>query len=255
MRLILIVFTLFVAYLTASALFDGSVGFLRLNSSPQNFYEAKKVAKKIFQNHRETLYCHCSYNHNNQINLNSCHMESAKYIARAHRMEWEHMMPVAYFGHSFACWTQSLCYRHGYAYHGRKCCEKIDKKFKKIEAELYNLWPAVGLINALRSNRPFSVLNKHQLTYGCSITIQKHSVEPADYAKGTIARAYLFMSYKYTIKLSESQRKLFESWDQQFPPSQWEKAWAKKIAYIEGYSNPWILRPRAEEPAIADGVI
>ena len=49
------------------------------------------------------------------------------------------------------------------------------------------------------------------------------------------------MAEKYNIELSVSQKKLFEVWNKQSPPTDWEKEWAAQVAKIEGYSNPYIL--------------
>ncbi|WP_244917911.1 endonuclease [Legionella busanensis] len=89
----------------------------------------------------------------------------------------------------------------------------------------------------------YSMLENHTSFYGCPITIDKKSrrVEPADFAKGIVARANLFMAYKYGIDLSEAQRNLFIAWDKEFPPNANEKWWAEAVAKIEGYPNPYII--------------
>ena len=211
-------------------------------ASPNSFAEAKKIARAVFSEHRATLYCGCHYNALNEIDLASCNMQAAGFRKRAHHVEWEHMMPAENFGRQFTCWRERLCQKHGKPYKGRACCEKIDPTFRHAEAELYNLWPAVGLVNQARSNYRFSPLETTIGFYGCDIEIDAtlRKVEPPDRAKGIVARANLFMSDKYQVQLSEAQRKLFEIWNTQFPPNAWEKNWASKIASIEGYSNPYI---------------
>lgn len=152
------------------------------------------------------------------------------------------MMPAEQFGKHFKCWREALCEKNGRPYKGRSCCEKSDPLFRKIEAELYNLWPSVGLVNQARSNYRFSALENKSQFFGCDITIDKraHRVEPPDYAKGIIARANLFIAEHYGIPLSDSQSKLFQAWNTQFPPSTWELEWSKKVADIEGYDNSYI---------------
>jgi len=211
---------------------------------PTSFYQAKKVALNLFSpNHPFTLYCNCTFTKDKRVNLTSCNMESAKNHKRANRIEFEHMMPAENFGKHFNCWREKLCVdKKGKWYRGRRCCKKINPTFKKAEAELYNLWPAVGVINQLRSNYRFSLFKKQALTYGCNITISKEfrKVEPDDRVKGIVARANLFMSVMYHINLSKQQKKLFELWNKQYPPTDWEKQWSRKIARIEGYYNPFI---------------
>ena len=170
-------------------------------------------------------------------------MQSASSIKRARRVEWEHMMPAENFGNHFPCWREPLCTKkNGKQYKGRACCERIDPEFRHAEAELYNLWPAVGLVNQARSNYRYSPVQPNTLFYGCSISIDKSArkVEPADSVKGIVARANLFMAQHYAIRLSDQQQQLFTAWSKQFPPSVWEKEWAAHVAQTEGYTNPYI---------------
>jgi deoxyribonuclease-1 len=218
-------------------------------TAPNNFNEAKKVASGIFIPHPITLYCGCRYDtHTHKIDLSSCNMQSAQNIKRAHQMEWEHMMPAENFGRQLTCWRKKICTtENGMAFKGRKCCERTSEMFNKMEAELYNLWPSVGSVNQARSNfryAQFSANFPYKYFYGCPILIDAYSrkVEPRVEAKGIVARANLFMAQRYKIRLSQAQQQLFVAWDGQYPPNAWEKSWAKQIAAIEGYTNPFILK-------------
>ena len=215
---------------------------LSINAQPpKNFSMAKKEVRKLFSNDRRTLYCNCKFDKYNRIDLKSCHMQQASSKKRAHRVEAEHIMPASTFGRHFACWREKLCTKKkGKKYKGRKCCEKIDSKFKRTEAELYNLWPANGLTNGARSNYKFSSISGNQKFYGCNFKIQNRSVEPSDQSKGIVARANLFMSDKYNINLSKAQRNLFNAWNKKFKPTIREINWSEKVARIEGYYNPYI---------------
>ncbi|STX81644.1 putative endonuclease-1 [Legionella busanensis] len=220
------------------------LSFSTLAQPPKTFSEAKKQARIVFAFQRETLYCKCKFDARLQVDLASCNMQSAAKIKRAYHVEYEHMMPAENFGNHFQCWRETICIKkNGKRYKGRKCCERSDKQFRQAEAELYNLWPAVGLVNGARSNYRYSMLENHTLFYSCPITIDKklRRVEPADFAKGIVARANLFMAYKYDITLSEAQRTLFMVWDKQFPPTAQEKWWAQAVTKIEGYTNPYIV--------------
>jgi deoxyribonuclease-1 len=209
---------------------------------PSNFQAAKKIAREVFKSHPSTLYCGCKFDSSFKIDLTSCHMESAEKFKRAHVVEWEHIMPAENFGKHLQCWREKICARKGKRYKGRKCCERMDSTFQHAEAELYNLWPAVGLVNQVRSNFRFSAFEHKGDLFGCDFTVEKHlrKVEPADSAKGIVARANLFMSYKYNINLSDAQKQLFAAWNKAYPASIWEKEWAHTIEQIEGYPNPYI---------------
>ena len=220
-----------------------SLTLTTFGEAPHTFTTAKRTAGFIFSEYRTTLYCGCKYDVKKRIDLSSCGMQAARAIKRAHRVEWEHMMPAENFGRQLPCWREKICQRkNGTRYRGRLCCERIDHSFKQMESELYNLWPADGEVNRARSNYRFNEINPNTDFYGCSITIDKklRHVEPSDQAKGIVARANLFMADHYHINLSKSQRKLFNRWNHEQPPTRVEVEWASKVASIEGYTNPYI---------------
>jgi deoxyribonuclease-1 len=212
------------------------------SQSPNSFSEAKKIVAKIFVDHKQTLYCQCQYDSRKQVSLTSCGMQSAEDMKRAHRVEIEHIMAAENFGKQFECWRTPLCVKNGQPYKGRRCCQKIDPKFRHIEAELYNLWPAVGLVNQARSNYRFGMLDEKQDFYGCAFSVNKQlrRAEPPDFAKGVVARANLFIADHYGVRISDAQRKLLTAWNKLFPPDAWDTEWAKRVAVIEGYENPYI---------------
>jgi len=211
--------------------------------SPSDFTRAKKIALGLFEGHQTTLYCHCQYSANKDVDLHSCHMDSANGRSRANRMEWEHMVPASHLGRGHACWTENLCTSSkGHKYHGRSCCERIDKAFRHKESELFNLWLADGVINQMRQDYDFANLSFEKNSYGCQFGVdnQHHLVEPDDSSKGVVARASLFMAEHHGISWSDEQIALFNNWNAQFPPSQWERQWEQAVAKIEGYHNHFI---------------
>lgn len=215
-------------------------------SAPRSFAQAKQIVYQIFSSHPKTLYCGCRFDSKHQIDLESCHMNSAVDKKRAHKVEIEHILATDMLGHNLSCWQNNICEHHGKPYKGRKCCEKMDGRFRQMESELYNLWPAVGLVNIARSNYSYGVVNTNGKFYGCDFKINRmtHEVEPSDNAKGIVARATLFMSDKYGVTLNDAKRALYTQWHKQYPPSKWEKDWASQIALIEGYNNPYILNQK-----------
>ena len=165
---------------------------------PHSFPQAKRLANALFAEHRITLYCHCVFDAENHIDLASCHMQEAANKKRANRVEIEHLFPAENIGRQFPCWREALCESKGKPYKGRRCCAKMDARFKQAEAELYNLWPAEGIINQARSNYRYGEVTVKTGFYGCSITIDKkeRKAEPDDRIKGLVARANLFMADK-----------------------------------------------------------
>lgn len=213
-----------------------------LAAPPHSFPEAKHVVYQIFTSHPETLYCGCHYNSKHQVDLSSCHMDTAIDKKRADVVEVEHIVAADTLGRQLACWQNEICEHHGKHYKGRRCCEKSNYQFRQIESELYNLWPVVGLVNIARSNYSYGLVDSNSKFYGCDFKINRitKEAEPSNKTKGIVARATLFMSDKYRIPLTENKRQLYLAWNKAFPPSKWEKEWASKIATIEGYQNKFI---------------
>jgi deoxyribonuclease-1 len=212
---------------------------------PAHFGEAKRLAKRIYADHRLTFYCGCRYDKHNQINLRSCGYKVQKNLKRASRLEWEHLMPVSLWGKDFPCWKNAICCKgKSQCYKGRRCCREVDKNFSKIEADLHNLVPEMGELNGLRSNYRFGLLPHIELgQFGdCEIKIDSETrrVEPRPAARGLIARAYLYMSKTYKIHLSDSQLQLMRAWNALYPPDAWEIEWDKRVASMQGNHNLYI---------------
>ena len=126
----------------------------------------------------------------------------------------------------------------------RNYCEKNDPEFKKAYVDLHNLAPAVGEVNLDRSNYPFKEIQRSTVSYGnqCKIMIdtKDRKAMPPPNAKGEVARAYLYMANRYDIRLSSSDRKTYEAWNRQHPPTHWEYEKNKRIKKIQGNSNPYV---------------
>lgn len=218
---------------------------LSYQSGPQNFTEAKGIAKTLFQDHRTTFYCGCRFDKHNVVDLESCGYKIQHDQRRAKHLEWEHIVPVSLIASHLPCWkNKQCCNKDGACYGGRKCCQQIDKNFAKMEADLHNLVPEIGELNALRSNYRFGMLP--HIPVGqlgeCQFKIDPETrrVEPQPSVQGIIARTYLYMAQRYHIHLSDSQLQLFNAWNAQHPPDQWEIEWDRRISGIQGNHNLYI---------------
>lgn len=221
------------------------------NQQISNFSEAKKIAARIHKENPVTIYCPCRYS-GKEIDLASCGYQIHKDARRAHRLEWEHVVPAEAFGQSFAEWREgaAICHKHnGKPFRGRKCAE-TNPVFARMEADLYNLWPIVGELNGLRSNFSMAAIAgdtfNPPLSFGkCQAKIADRKFEPMDQYKGIVARTYLYMDQTYPGHgvISEKNRKLFEAWDKRFPVDAWECRRGRRIAEIQGNVNP-VLEPR-----------
>jgi deoxyribonuclease-1 len=220
------------------------------NSEIRNFREAKKHLPLIHAERGLTLYCRCQYS-GKKINQESCKYRSAQGTSRASRIEWEHVVPAEAFGWSFQEWRvgSEQCRRRNKKYKGRKCAQK-NPQFNFMEADLYNLFPEVGEVNGLRSNYSMAEVGAlGQFTGvsfgGCQAKIFQSKFEPMDFAKGTVARAYLYMDQAYPGRgiISDKNQKLFQAWDKLHPIEAWECDLYQKIKKVQKNDNP-ILRER-----------
>jgi deoxyribonuclease I len=218
-------------------------------ATPANYSQAKKQARVLYQDHRYTFYCGCRYDkHSRHVDLSSCGYQVQRDQKRAKRLEWEHVVPVSFWGQQLACWRPGSCGIKRKCAKGRSNCRQTNALFRKMEADLHNLVPEIGELNALRSNYRFGVLTDakvHQFG-GCQFKIdhELRRVEPDPKLKGMIARIYLYMEDQYKIKLSRSQRQLFVAWNNLSPPDKWEIERNRRITHIQGNHNPYVSHYR-----------
>ena len=156
---------------------------------------------------------------------------------RANRIEWEHVMPAHHFGHQRQCWQNG----------GRKNCVKTDSVFRMMEADLYNLVPAIGEVNGDRSNYRFGVLPAAPAQHGaCPVKVdfKQRVFEPPMQVRGDIARTYFYMADKYNLTLSRAQQQLFMAWHKQDPVSAAEQQLNQRTRQHMGHDNPFISGTR-----------
>ncbi len=204
---------------------------------PANFAKAKREAVKIYADHTTSFYCGCDIKWQGRKgipDLESCGYQVRKQQKRASRIEWEHVVPAWQFGHQRQCWQNG----------GRKNCNKNDKVFGMMEADLHNLTPAIGEVNGDRSNFNFSQWNGSDgASYGScemQVNFKDRKAMPPSRARGAIARTYLYMSQEYGFKLSKQQKQLMNAWNKQYPVDQWECERNERIFKVQGNRNPFV---------------
>ena len=105
-----------------------------------------------------------------------------KYSKRATRIEWEHVAPAQSFGQSFKEWREGdpKCVdKHGKPFKGRNCAEKVNMEYRHMQADMYNLVPAIGQINALRLNYSYAMIPGEKRQFGpCDMEIEDKKAEP-----------------------------------------------------------------------------
>ena len=227
-----------------------------LFATNDSFEHSKKELRKIYHDHQITFYCGCKYNYNdksNMIDRESCgykprneYTNSGKKNERARRIEWEHAIPADNFGQKFSCWRDgdAQCVdSKGKEFKGRKCCEKVDKQYKIMEADMHNLFPAIGELNADRSNLKYDFELPKKGQYGeCKFEVdfQTDRAKIREEIRGVVARDYLYFNKQYNMKLSNQELQKFEAWNKMYPADAWEIERNERIGKIQGNLNLFI---------------
>lgn len=205
-------------------------------AAPANFDSAKTVASRIYAPEKQEFYCGCAIRWQGGKgipDLKGCGYQIRKNGPRANRIEWEHVMPAQQFGSPLACWKQG----------GREQCGKTDALFKQMEADLFNLKPAIGEVNGDRAHYRFAMLGDLAPQYGsCEVKVDFKSrlVEPRAEIRGDIARIHFYMADKYQIPLAKAQQQLFMAWHQQDPVDDPERKLQQRIAQHMGHANDFV---------------
>ena len=170
---------------------------LSQNTTLTSFSKSKKQLAIVYQDNPITLYCGCSYK-GKTPDFSTCGYVPKENNKRANRIEWEHVVPAYVFGIFFSEWTvghPKCVKKNGKKYKGRRCASKVNKEFKRMEADMYNLFPAIGEVNGLRSNYPMTIIEGEEKEFGkCDVEIKRRRVEPREEVRGEIARTYIYLS-------------------------------------------------------------
>ncbi|MEM1348031.1 MAG: endonuclease, partial [Myxococcota bacterium] len=135
----------------------------RGNLSIASFSTSRRYLRDIHGDvHTRTLYCDCRFDpQSKRVDLKGCGYQARKNKKRAERVEFEHVVPASRFGRTFVAWAQGHddCVRERDAgakrYKGRACAERVSHTYKLMQADMHNLFPAVGEVNGDRSNDPY----------------------------------------------------------------------------------------------------
>ncbi len=214
------------------------------NSTIVSFSSSKTKIKKLYvqAGYFTTFYCASSFDEEFTLDHSTSGFQPRKNKTRANRLEWEHIVPAEAFGRSFTEWTAGhpdCVNSKGESYKGRRCASKINEQFELMEADMYNLVPAIGEINGDRSNYDYALLQGELREYGsCNMEIENQLVEPPDNKFGDIARTYMYMESAYqrgVISAKNAER--FKDWNRMDPVDKWECERARLIEQIQRNKN------------------
>lgn len=214
------------------------------NTAISSFSSSKTRLKKLYVNagYFTTFYCGSTFDEEFNLDHSRSGFHYRMNEARANRLEWEHIVPAEAFGQSFPEWRDGhpdCIDSKGEPYAGRRCASKINEQFQLMEADMYNLVPAIGEVNGDRSNYSYAMLQGELREYGaCNMEIEDQKAEPPDDKFGDIARTYMYMESAYHRGvISGKNVKLFEAWNRMDPVDKWECERAGLIEKIQGNRN------------------
>ncbi len=241
---IILISTVFLAYCSSN---EGNESNLLFSHKLKSFSKAKKLMKRVYVGHQIAFYSGCKYEYKRVgskekavVDGESCGYRPRKKSKRSKYIEWEHIVPAWAFGHTRKCWRDGdpKCKTKG-----RKCCKRVDPVFRAMESDLHNLQPAIGELNADRSNYSFAMIKGEPRLYGdvdFEVDFKARTTEPKEDVRGNIARVYYYMEKTYRVRISNKQRKLFAVWAKQDPLDEWERLRNERIKRIQGNGNPFI---------------
>lgn len=211
---------------------------------------SKKELKKIYWDGGQirTLHCGCVFDKIQQLAPQTCAqgVESGKKLGERKILDWVHAVPVAVFSKSLKCWNEALC-RQGRQSgdNGARCCNVLSQKFKKREADMHNLFPAIASDDGdeMESFPVFGGSEEYNFCSGES----KPGLSPQPGARGDIARAYFYMARQYKFEIADDLEDRLRQWHLEDPPDMWEEERNSEIEIVQGNRNPFVDHPERVE--------
>ena len=152
----------------------------------------------------------------------------------AERLSVEHAYPADWIAEANGCPDRNNCAVDAYRF---------------AEADLHNLWPALGRINSSRGDRPLGELTgegNRRFTDICPDYERSAGagaiVEPQDSSKGELARSILYMAVSYDLPIRGSLDDLV-AWHRTDPPDDEERWRNNLIEDLQGNRNPFVDYP------------
>ncbi len=223
------------------------------NTTITSFHTAKKILRELYKHWQledntpfNTIYCGCRFTNGYNVVNSSCgYTPRNANNYRAYIVEWEHIVPASVYGHQFDEWINKHKYTACAKLTGRQCASKLNNEFKRMEADMYNLYPAIGEINFIRSNHAMADLPTEipSIFDKCYFKLYNKKVQPRHEVRGDIARVYFYMQYAYpTFKIiDDDEMDTFIQWSFLDPISVEEKMRNEAIMAIQKNCNPFVL--------------
>jgi len=186
-----------------------------------DYEEARRVFwSRLYAEGGETLYCGRRFDGPGGSGINV-----------------EHVFPMSWVTRALDCGS-------------RQQCRLDSERFRRIEADLHNLWPARTDVNDARGAFAFGEVRGEIWPFrGCDFEVdeRRRVVEPRPASRGEIARSMFYMSQEYGLRVFPRQGRELQAWHREDPPSDWERRRNDLIQQIQGNRNRFI-----DDPGLAD---
>ena len=207
---------------------------------------SKKELKKLYLEggQNKTLHCGCFFDKIQQLAPQVCtHDTKGENRLRDQKiLTWAHAVPATTFAKPLRCWDEDLCRRGRISGdNGARCCNVLSHKFKKREADMHNLFPAIGQsVGETEESSPvFGGLEEYRFCNAES----KSVLSPRPGARGDIARAYFYMARQYKFTIAEDLEDRLRTWHLEDPPDSWEEEKNSLIEIVQVFpvSRKWTI--------------
>ncbi|MEY9828901.1 deoxyribonuclease-1 [Sinorhizobium fredii] len=213
----------------------------RQAAHPESYEQAKRLMYNDVQD-AQSLYCGCTLDlASRKFDASACGYVPRNDNARAKRVEAEHVVP-AYWLDKFhlgqSCWIKAP--ECGDA---RNCCLAKDARFRDAHNDLVNLVPAIGELNADRSNLLYGEIAGEARQYGmCDFEVDGTTSlsEPRPDIRGDVARIYFYMADQYALSYPANVKSMLEAWNAADPVSVVEKERNERILALQGHANKYV---------------
>lgn len=123
-------------------------------------------------------------------------------------------------------------------------CRRENERYRKVETDLHNWFPALSEIGRLRNGAPFAAGPGARPFAECGVEVLAQADErllvPRENARGPLARAVLHIADRYQLALTPAYRELLEGWHKAYPPDVEERQRERAIGRATGVRNLWI---------------
>lgn len=191
---------------------------------PDNYYYARKALKEKYREGGTTFYCNCRFAYEEKsgryrVDHDSCAYRPRNETRRSLYVEWEHVIPASRLGSHLTAWqngAEECVTSAGREFKGRRCARRAVTTFRQMEADLNNLKPVIGEVNASRGDFDYGEIDGEEYIFGnCDFEIdyERDLAEPRDAIRDDIAAIYRYMQQKYNLKLTPAEEQMVESWE------------------------------------------